>query len=221
MKLFFSALIKYILGIVIVGALIFLPSGTINFKDGWIFMTALFLPIFILGIFLLIKAPDLLKNRLDGKEKEKTQKGVVGLSALMFLCGFIIAGFDFRFGWSFIPNWIKIIALCVFLLSYLMYAEVMRENAYLSRTIKVEQDQKVIDTGLYSVVRHPMYLATILMFLCIPVILDSLWAFAIFLVYPILIICRIINEEKILESNLNGYADYKEKVKFRIIPFIW
>lgn len=221
MKLIVNAISKFVLGLLVVGCLIFVPAGTFKFKDGWIFLSLLFIPIFIMGIVLLLKSPDLLKKRLDSKETEKTQKGVVAFSGVIFLLGFITAGIDFRFGWSSVPNFIKIIASIIFLLSYLIYAEVMRENAYLSRVIKVEKDQKVIDTGLYGIIRHPMYTATIFMFLMIPLILGSLISFIIFLAYPFIIAVRIKNEEDVLEKELQGYVEYKEKVKYKLIPFIW
>ena len=221
MKLLFNALTKFICGIVLVGALIFWPAGTLNYKDGWIFMGVLFVPIFILGIVLLIKSPELLQKRLDGKEKEKTQKGVVAFSGLIFLGGFIVAGLDFRFGWSSMSIAVKIAAIGLFLVSYALYAEVMRENAYLSRTIEVQENQKVVDTGLYGIVRHPMYAATVIMFLSIPLILGSWFAFGIFLAYPVIIALRISNEEKVLTEQLDGYKEYKQKVKYRMIPFIW
>lgn len=221
MKLFINAVSKFLLGLLLVGCLIFIPAGTLNYKDGWIFLSLLFIPIFIMGIILLIKAPNLLKSRLDSKESEKTQKGVVAFSAVIFLLGFITAGLDFRFHWSHIPTSIKIIASVIFLLSYGLYAEVMRENTYLSRTIRVQENQKVIDTGLYSVIRHPMYAATIFLFITIPIILGSVFSFVIFLTYPFIISIRIKNEEQILTEQLDGYIEYKKKVKYRLIPFIW
>lgn len=221
MKLMLNALIKFICGLVLVGLIIFLPAGTLKFGLGWLFIGLLFVPVLILGIILFFKAPDLLEKRLDTKEKESTQKVIVALSGIAFLAGFIVAGLDFRFGWSHIPRLIIIIASILFLIAYGLYAEVMRENAYLSRTVKVQENQKVIDTGLYGTVRHPMYMATILLFLMIPIILGSWYSFVIFLHYPIIIVIRIKNEEKILEEGLEGYKEYKEKVKYRIIPFIW
>lgn len=221
MKLLVSALTKFICGIFCVGLLVFLPAGTLEFKGGWLFLLVLFIPIFIMGIVLLIKAPSLLEKRLNGKEKEDTQKGVVAFSGLIFVVGFIIAGLDFRFSWSFVPKWLVITAVILFLASYLIYAEVMRENAYLSRTIEVSDNQTVVDTGLYSVVRHPMYMATILMFLMIPLILGSFVSFIVFLGYPVIIAVRISNEEKVLTEQLKGYAEYKQKVKYKIIPFVW
>lgn len=221
MKLLVSALTKFICGIFCVGLLVFLPAGTLEFKGGWLFLSVLFIPIFIMGIVLLIKAPSLLEKRLNSKEKEDTQKGVVAFSGLIFVVGFIIAGLDFRFFWSFVPKWLVITAVMLFLASYLIYAEVMRENAYLSRTIEVSDNQTVVDTGLYSVVRHPMYMATILMFLMIPLILGSFVSFIVFLGYPVIIAVRISNEEKVLTEQLKGYAEYKQKVKYKIIPFVW
>ena len=221
MKLFFNALIKFLCGLLIVGALIFIPAGTFNYTGGFRFILIMFIPIFIMGIVLFIKSPELLKKRLDGKEKETTQKGVVAFSALIFLLGFILAGLDFRFGWTSVPKSITVISSILFLSGYTLYAEVIRENAYLSRTIKVEENQKVIDTGLYGIVRHPMYMATILLFLTIPLILGSLISFIVFLGYPILIAIRIINEEKILTEQLEGYTEYKQKVKYKLIPFIF
>lgn len=221
MKLLLNALIKFICGLLLVGLLIFLPAGTLNYIGGWTFLGLLFVPIFIMGILLLLKAPDLLKKRLDGKEKENTQKGVVVFSAFIFIAGFVIAGLDFRFGWSNVPTVVVIVASSLFLVAYGLYAEVMRENAYLSRTIEVQENQKVIDTGLYSVVRHPMYMATILLFLMIPLILGSWYAFIIFCGHPIIIALRIKNEEQVLTEQLDGYAEYKQKVKYRIIPLIW
>ena len=220
-KLFVEALYKYILGLVIIGGLIFIPAGTIKFYNGWLFIGGLFLPILIMGILLMIKNPQLLKARLESKEKQKEQSTVIKLSGLMFIGAFVVAGLDYRYNFIDVPLWISHIALVVMLLSYLMWAEVLRENTYLARTIKVEEGQTVIDKGFYSVVRHPMYLATIILFLSIPLVLGSLVSFFIFLIYPILIIVRIINEEKLLEEELEGYTEYKKKVKYRLIPFIW
>ncbi len=220
-KLFIQAITKFLSGVALVGLLIFLPAGTFSFINGWLFMGILFIPMFLAGIVMMFKNPDLLKSRLDAKEKEREQSIVVKLSGLMFLGGFIVAGLDFRFGWCPLPRGVIIGAVVVFLLSYLLYAEVLRENTYLSRTIQVQENQKVIDTGLYSVVRHPMYLATILMFLSMPLVLGSLFSFIIFLVYPLIIAKRIKNEEKVLERELLGYAEYQKKVKYRMIPFIW
>ncbi len=221
MKLLFNALTKIIFGFLIIAALIFLPAGTLNFEGGWVFIGLLFVPITVLGVVLFIKNPELLKKRLDSKEKEKAQKGVVAFAALIFIGGFVLAGLDFRFSWSKVPYIVKIIASILFIFSYLLYAEVMRENTYLSRTIKVEENQSVIDTGLYAVIRHPMYSASILMFLMIPLILGSWYSLICFVLYPIIIAFRINNEEKVLTEQLSGYIEYKQKVKYKIIPFIW
>ena len=220
-KLLLSAIIKFSFGIIFVGLLLFLPAGTFNYFNAWLFMSLLFIPMFILGIFLFIKSPELLEKRLNAKEKEKTQKGVVGFSAILFLTSFLIAGFDYRFDWSVIPMWCVILASVILLVSYGMYAEVMRENIYLSRTIEVQENQKVIDTGLYGIIRHPMYAVTIWLFLAIPIVLGSWWALLCMAPYPFLIAIRILNEEKVLENNLSGYKEYKAKVKYRLVPFIW
>jgi protein-S-isoprenylcysteine O-methyltransferase Ste14 len=209
------------LGLVLIGLLIFLPAGTINFVNGWIFMGLLFVPMFIAGIVMMLKNPYLLEKRLDAKEKQSEQSLVVKLSGLMFLVGFIVAGLDYRFGWCPLPKSVNIAATVVFLAAYVLYAEVMRENTYLSRTIEVQENQKVIDTGLYGVVRHPMYSATLLLFLAMPLVLGSLYAFIIFLAYPFIIVKRLKAEEKFLEEELKGYREYKQKVKYRLIPFIW
>lgn len=221
MKLLTSALIKLLCGILLIGLLVFLPAGSLDYVGGWVFSALLFIPLLILGAVLFVKSPDLLKKRLDSKEKEGTQKTVVALSGLMFLAGFILAGLDFRFSLSEVPVWLRVTACLLFLFSYLLYAEVMRENAYLSRTVKVEEGQKVVSTGLYGIIRHPMYAATVLMFLSIPLILGSLWAVLVFLAYPLLIGVRVVNEEKLLSAELDGYEEYKKKVKYRLIPFIW
>ncbi len=221
MKLAVSAIAKFLLGLILVAALIFIPAGSLSYTNGWLFIGLLFVPMLILGIILLIKSPALLEKRLNAKEKAATQKGVVAASGLLFLVGFIIAGLDFRFSWSNVPMWAVIVASIVLLVSYALYAEVMRENAYLSRTIEVQENQRVIDTGLYSIVRHPMYAVTIWLFLSIPIVLGSLWAVLCFLPYIAVIVVRIINEEKLLERELSGYTEYKKKVKFRLLPFIW
>ena len=220
-KLFLSALTKFLFGLALVGALLFLPAGSFAFTGGWIFIGLLFIPMLVLGAVLLIKSPDLLQKRLDAKEKENTQKSVVALSGLLFLAGFIIAGLDFRFGWSNVPTWLVIVASVILLASYALYAEVMRENAYLSRTIEVQEGQKVVSTGLYGIVRHPMYAVTIWLFLSIPLVLGSFFSLLCFLPYPIIMAVRILNEEKVLTQGLDGYADYKKKVKYRLMPFIW
>ncbi len=220
-RLFFEAVIKFLLGVILVGLLVFLPAGSVNFIGGWIFMSVLFIPMFLAGIVMMIKNPALLRSRLDAKEKEKDQSLVVKLSGLMFLAGFVVAGLDFRFGWSKLPLGVLIGAGVVFLIAYALYAEVMRENTYLSRTIEVQENQKVIDTGLYGIVRHPMYAVTLLLFLAMPLVLGSVYAFIIFLIYPFIIAKRIKGEEEFLERELPGYREYKKKVKYRLIPFIW
>lgn len=223
MKIVVKALVKFLMGLVIVGALLFLSAGTINYMNGWLFIVLLFIPMFILGIFLLIKNPALLEKRLNAKEEQKTQKVVVAISRLLFIIEFIIAGLDFRFKWSYsyVPLWVVIIASIVFLITYALYVEVMRENVYLSRKVEVQENQKVIDTGLYGIVRHPMYAVTLWMFFMTPMILGSWWALVSFSPYIVLLIIRIINEEKILEKDLDGYVEYKKRVKYIIIPFIW
>ncbi len=221
LKLFFGAIIKFILGVVLVGALIFLPAGTWCFFGGWLLMGILFVPMFFAGIIMMFKNPDLLKSRLNAKEKQKEQSLVVKLSGLMFLAGFIVAGLGVRLDWYALPKGVTVGAAVVFLISYVLYAEVLRENTYLSRTIEVQENQKVIDTGLYGIVRHPMYSATLLLFLSMPIVLGSVYAFLIFLAYPFIIAKRIKHEEEFLEKELNGYREYKKRVKYRLIPFIW
>ena len=221
LKLFFSAIIKFLLGVVLVGVLIFLPAGTILYFNGLLLMGILFVPMFLAGIFMMIKNPSLLKSRLDAKEKEKDQSLVVKLSGLMFLAGFIVAGLGYRFGWYILPCGVSIGGAVAFLIAYILYAEVLRENAYLSRTIRVQEGQKVVDTGLYGIVRHPMYSATLLLFLSMPIVLGSIYSFVIFLAYPFIISKRIKGEEELLERELEGYSEYKKKVKYCLIPFIW
>ncbi len=221
MKLLLNALIKYIAGFILVGILLFLPAGTLAYFNGWLFMGLLFVPMLILGVVLLIKAPELLNKRLNAKEKQNTQKSVVAFSGLIFLAGFIVAGLDFRFGWSSVHIALIIIASLVLLVSYLLYGVVMKQNAYLSRTIEVQEGQKVVDTGLYGIVRHPMYTATILLFLSIPLVLGSWFSLIVFAFYPVIIVVRIVNEEKVLTEELSGYAEYKKRVKYRLIPFVW
>lgn len=221
LKLFISAILKFSLGVALVGLLIFLPAGTFAFFNGWLFMGILFVPMFLAGLVMMAKNPKLLQSRLDAKEKQKEQDLVVKLSGLMFLAGFIVAGLGVRFGWYTLPKPVVIASAIVFLIAYILYAEVLRENTYLSRTIKVQEDQKVIDTGLYGVVRHPMYSVTLLLFLSMPLVLGSVYSFVIFLAYPFIIAKRIKHEEKFLEKELNGYKEYKQKVKYRLIPFIW
>lgn len=216
-----KALFRFAAGLLAVGLLIFLPAGTLRFPRGWLFLSVLFLPMLVMGLVMLKKAPDLLKRRLDGREEEQTQRLVVALSALMFLAGFVLCGLDFRFDLTQLPSPVSWAAAAVFLTGYAMYAEVMRENSYLSRTVKVEAEQKVIDTGLYGVIRHPMYTATVLMFVTVPLVLGSLAALPVFLVYPFLIVRRIGNEEQVLKAELPGYADYCTRVKYRLLPHIW
>ena len=220
-KLFTEAISKFLLGVILVGLFVFLSAGTITYVNGWIFMGVLFIPMLIAGIIMMIKNPKLLASRLDGKEKVKQQGIVIKLSGLMFIAIFIVSGLDYRFKWFVIHPIVTYIACGVFLLSYVMLAVVLIQNTYLSRTIKVEENQKVINTGLYSIVRHPMYTITLFLFASMPLILGSLIATSIFVIYPILIVIRIKNEEKILEEQLVGYKEYKQKVKYRLIPFIW
>ncbi len=221
MKLALSALIKFTVGLFLVGTLLFLPAGSFGYANGWLFIGLLFLPMMILGVVLLIKAPNLLEKRIDAKEKENTQKSVVAISGILFVAGFVIAGLDFRFGWSKMPLWVVVIASAVMLVSYALYAEVMRENAFLSRTVEVQENQKVIDTGLYGIIRHPMYAVTIWLFLSIPLVLGSWWSLLCFVPYIAVITIRIHNEEKVLEAELEGYAEYKKRVKYRLLPFVW
>lgn len=221
MKLLISAIIKYVFGVLLVGLFVFLPAGTFNFSGGILFMLIMFLPILIFGIILFVKAPNLLKKRLNGREDDKTQKAVLVFFAIIFVVGFVLAGLDFRFGWSKVPTWLTALAAVLFLLSYGLYAEVVRENAYLSRKIEVQENQKVIDNGLYGVIRHPMYAVTILLFLNIPIILGSWLSFLVFLFYPIIIAVRIKAEEELLTKELQGYTEYKQRVKYRLLPFVW
>ncbi len=220
-KLFLKAITKYIFGVILVGILLFVPAGTFNYFNAWLFMGILFIPMFIAGIVLMIKNPMLLKNRLDVKEKEKEQRKVILFSGIMFLLGFVVAGLNYRYNWLQIPNTVVIISSCLFIIAYILYAEVLSENTYLSRTVKVEENQKVIDTGLYGIVRHPMYSITLILFLTMPLILGSLFSLIIFLAYPFIISKRIKNEEEVLERDLKGYKEYKKKVKYKLIPFIW
>lgn len=216
-----SASIKFLMGLVLVGLLLFIPAGTIHYSCGWLLVAVLFVPMFIAGVVMLFRSPELLQKRLDGKEKEAEQKSVVALSGVMFIAAFVVAGLNFRYSWTVMPSWAVRSALAVFLLSYIMYAEVLRENAYLSRTIEVQENQKIVDTGLYGIVRHPMYSATVLMFLSMPLVLGSLPSFVIMLAYIPIIVKRIKNEEEVLLKGLDGYADYCRKVRYRIIPFVW
>ncbi len=221
MKLLVNGLIKFTCGLLVVGLLIFLPAGTLQYTYGWLLTGLLFGPMLIAGFVMFFKSPEFLAKRLDAKEKQKTQKGVLAFSGLMFVAGFVVAGLDYRFGWSKMPPWAVIAASVLFLVAYALYAEVMRENAYLSRTVKVEEGQTVVDTGLYKIVRHPMYAVTILLFLMMPLVLGSWYALIAFGFYPIIIVIRLLDEEKLLTRELPGYAAYKQKVRYRIIPFIW
>ena len=220
-NLFLQALKKIIAGFVAIGVLLFLPAGTLYYWNAWLFVAVLFVPMLFLGVMMLFKSPKLLEKRLDAKEKEVEQKWVVALSGIMFMAAFVVAALNFRFSWHSLPDCVIWISVAMFLLSYLMYAEVIRENAFLSRTIEVQENQKVIDTGLYGIVRHPMYSATIILFLSIPLILGSLISFFIMLAYIPIIAIRINNEEQILEKGLKGYKEYKQKVRYKLIPFIW
>lgn len=221
MKLFLVAITKFLLGVILVGVLIFLPAGTFSYFNGWLLMGILFVPMFFAGVVLMFKNPTLLKSRLDAKEEAREQSLVVKLCGLMFFAGFVVAGLGFRFRWYTLPTGVVISAAVVFLIGYILYAQVLRENTYLSRTIEVQENQRVIDTGLYGIVRHPMYSVTLLLFFSMPIVLGSVYAFLIFLVYPFIIAKRIKHEEEFLEKELDGYREYKEKVKYRLIPFIW
>ena len=214
-------MLKFALGVAAVGILIFLPAGTFFYWNAWLFMGILFIPMFLAGVVLMCKNPQLLEKRLNARERQPQQSLLIKLSGLMFLLGFILAGLNFRFQWIVLPDWVCWTGAAVFLFSYSLYAEVLRENTYLSRTVEIQKGQKVIDTGLYGVVRHPMYSVTILLFLSMPLVLGSVFSFAVFLVYPVLIAKRVKNEEAVLEQGLEGYVEYKKKVKYKIIPFVW
>lgn len=220
-ELFVQAIIKFVLGVGVIGILLFLPAGSFQYWNAWLFMGILFVPMFLAGIVLMFKNPVLLRKRLQAKEQQKEQSLVIKLSGLMFLAGFVIAGLNFRFQWIVLPDQVVWTGAVLFLLSYLLYAEVLRENTYLSRTVEVQEGQKVIDTGLYGIVRHPMYSATLILFLSMPIVLGSIISFVIFLTYPVIIAKRIRNEEEVLAKELDGYAAYREKVKYRMIPFVW
>ena len=220
-KLFLSAIAKFALGVVLIGALLFLPAGTMAYGQGWLLMGILFIPMFLAGLVMMAKNPALLKSRLSAKEKEREQSLVVKLSGLMFLVGFILAGLSYRYGWWMLPRWVSIVGTMLFLGSYALYAEVLRENTWLSRTIEVQEGQQVVSTGLYGIVRHPMYMATLVLFLSMPLVLGSALAFVVFLAYPLIISKRIRNEEEVLARELPGYADYLQKVRWRLIPFVW
>ncbi len=220
-KLFTQAIIKVISGVILIGVLLFVPAGSFLYWNGWLLMTILFVPMIVAGFVMMKLSPELLQKRLNAKEEQSEQKTVIVLSALMFLAAFIVAGLNFRFGWTILPNWIVYAATAMFLLGYMLYAEVLKENAYLSRTVEVQQNQKVIDTGLYGIVRHPMYMSTFLLFLSMPLILGSVISFVIMLAYIPIIAKRIRNEERVLEEGLEGYSDYKKRVKYKVIPLIW
>jgi len=220
-KLFIQALTKFLAGLLIVGLLLFLPAGTFAYWQAWLFIGILFVPMFIAGIWLMWKQPELLSKRLSAKEEQNEQKWVVALSGLLFIAMFIVAGLNFRYGWFLMPDWTTYAAAGLFLLGYVLYAEVMRENVWLSRTVEVQENQQVIDTGLYGIVRHPMYSATLLLFLSMPLVLGSPWAFAVMLLYVPVIALRIRNEEQVLERDLKGYTEYKQRVRYKVIPFIW
>ena len=221
LKLFFSAIAKFLIGLAVVGLLIFLPAGTFAFPQGWLLIGILFVPMFCAGIVMMVKNPELLKKRLNAREKQGEQKTVLALSGLMFVAAFVVAGLNFRFGWFVLPMWVSFVAAGPFLAGYVLYAEVLRENDYLSRTVEVQENKKVIDTGLYGVVRHPMYMSTLVLFLSMPLVLGSLFSLAIMLGYIPIIALRIKNEEKVLEEGLEGYTEYKKKVRKKVIPFVW
>ena len=221
LKLFFQALTKFVLGLLLIGLLLFLPAGTFDFWQAWLFIGVLFVPMFIAGIILMIRQPELLRKRLDAKEQQQEQKWVVALSGLMFIAVFVVAGLNRRLGWCMLPDWAVYLATVVFLAAYAMYGEVMRENVWLSRTVEVQENQQVVSTGLYGIVRHPMYAATLILFLSMPLVLASPWSFAIMLIYIPIIALRIRNEEQVLERELKGYSEYKQRVRYKVIPFIW
>jgi len=220
-KLFIQAIGKFFSGIFMLSLLLLLPAGTVFYWNAWLLIGILFIPMFIVGIILMFRDPELLRKRLKVKEKETEQKSVIISGGLMFISGFIVAGLDYRYQWSVLPKWLVIVATVIFFAGYLMYAEVLRENRYLSRTVEIQESQKVIDTGLYAIVRHPMYTSTILLFLSLPLVLGSLSSFVIFLMYPLIVIKRIKNEEEVLEKGLAGYSDYKKRIKYKVIPFVW
>ena len=219
--LFLQSFLKFILGVVIIGLLLFLPAGSFSYWQGWLLMGILFVPMFCAGLVMMARNPDLLRKRLNAREEEKEQKTVVKLSGLLFIAAFVIAGLNWRFGWCVLPNWAPWVSAGLFLICYLLYAEVLRENTFLSRTIEVQENQKVIDTGLYGIVRHPMYMATTVLFLAMPLVLASPISFAVMLLYIPLIAKRIKNEEAVLEEGLEGYKEYKLRVKYKVLPFIW
>ena len=220
-KLFFQALTKFLLGIILFGLLIFLPAGSFHYWQGGLMMGVLFVPMFVAGLILMVKNPELLRKRLNAKEEEQEQKAVVALSAVVFVVAFVVAGLNWRFQWLVLPDWAVWLAAALFLFGYILYAEVLRENTYLSRTVEVQEHQKVIDTGLYGIVRHPMYMSTTILFLMMPLVLASPISFLVMLLYIPLIAKRIRNEEAVLEQGLKGYREYKQRVKYKVIPYIW
>lgn len=220
-KLFFQALTKFVVGLAITMALLFIPAGTFGYWQAWLFIGILFIPMFIVGIVLMNRNPELLRKRLEAKEKENEQKSVVAMSSLLFVAMFVIAGLNHRFDWWILPDWLVIAAAAIFLLGYAMYAEVMRENVWLSRTVEVQDNQQVVDTGLYGIVRHPMYSSTLVLFLTMPLVLASLWSFVIMLLYVPVVVKRIQNEEMVLKQELRGYKEYIQRVHYRLVPFIW
>lgn len=220
-KLIFQALWKFLLGLIVVGVLLFVPAGTLDYWQGWLFVALLFVPMFVAGVVLLLRKPELLRKRLETKEEEKEQKWVVALSGILFIAMFVLAGLNRRYMWWMLPDWAVYLAAGLFVVGYLLYAEVLRENVWLSRTIEVQAHQKVVDTGLYGIVRHPMYASTLLLFLSMPLVLGSPWSFAIMLFFIPVIAKRIRNEEKVLEEGLEGYREYKQRVRYKVIPFVW
>ena len=220
-KLFVKAITKFLSGLILVGLLLFLPAGTFAYPQGWLLMGILFVPMFIAGLIMMKKSPELLRKRLNVKEEQAEQKAVIALSGLMFLASFIVAGLNFRFGWIRLPLWVSYAAALLFLAGYVLYAEVLQENVWLSRTVEVQENQKVIDTGLYGIVRHPMYMSTLILFLAMPLVLGSVISFVIMLLYIPIIAKRIRNEEQVLENGLEGYAEYRKRVRYKVIPFVW
>lgn len=220
-KLFIQAIVKFLSGLLLVGLLLFLPAGTLAYWQAWLLIGILFLPMFIAGLIMMKKSPDLLRKRLDAREEQMEQKTVIALSGLMFLAAFVVAGLNFRFGWIVLPAWVSYAAAVVFLLAYALYAEVLRENVWLSRTVEVQENQKVVDTGLYGMVRHPMYMSTLLLFLSMPLVLGSVISLCVMLAYIPIIAKRIRNEEQVLERGLEGYVEYKKRVRYKVIPFVW
>ena len=221
LKLFTQAIIKFLSGLLLVGLLLFLPAGTFAWRQAWLLIGILFVPMFIAGLIMMKRSPDLLRKRLDVKEEEKEQKTVIILSGIMFLAAFIVAGLNFRFGWIVLPAWVSWVSAVVFLLAYTLYAEVLRENVWLSRTVEVQENQKVVDTGLYGIVRHPMYMTTLFLFLAMPLVLGCVISFVIMLLYIPIIAKRIRNEEQVLEGGLEGYTEYKQRIRYKVIPFVW